>query len=314
MQGIAGRNVTVSIIYDVPDWAYHRRAMALCKYVQPPYIVRAYSWEDVKNGTADLATDVIFLLDWTLVNHIRARQAKQSALVASFNCTAQRREGMLRTLAAKVDAVIVNNLTGWLTRGNADNCTFIPNGVDTEVFRPTVPWSERPNRALWCSSASKHLAKGWRTLHFASERLAAHGFELECRIVSPSPRLNAQQMVEWYNSGRYILSVAPPDYEATPNTISEGVACGCVAVSTRGGNIMQWGDDCNNCVFIEPDSVKDLLGGVRRAKRAGRRMSVAGREQIETRYGYHNTAPAFFEVFEQAIARRKKWRNHPMGR
>lgn len=300
-----GDQMNVVIVYDVPDWAYHRRAQGLARYAATPEVrISMASWAEVTADRGTLAeADVVFLLDWTLINATRARMPKDAALIASYNCSAIRRPGSLRRVAEKADWVIVNNKSGYDARGDATNCTFIPNGYDPAVFRSLAPWEDRPDRALWCSSDSKAKAKGRDILARAIPAFETLKFDLSC-VVPPYKRLTAKEMADWYNSGRYVLSVAPPDYEATPNTITEGVACGCIAVSTWGGNIMQWGQGSDNCVIIDPDP-DSLVAGLRLAREQGAAMAERGRLAVEERYSYADHATVFRYMFT-AVHRRKQ--------
>jgi len=295
----------IAVVYDVPGWAYERRANALLRYAPMDFQVDtcAVADESTRVAISGGNVDLVFLLDYSVSATIAkwCREAK-IPIVVSHNSGPLRRREWLRALCRAADYVICNNVETFEGRSpGCGNCCAIPNGVDTEVFRPLTAPHGRPDRCLWCGAKAKTY-KGWLDVIEPLRPLAeAAGFECDFRLVrNRDDYLDLRHQVEWYNNGAYILSAATEGHEGTPNTILEGVACGCVAVSTRSGNINEWGVDRQNCVLScrSPQAFLDALCYARDHRSD---LAEAGQSLICSQWSYRVRAPHYFALFRKIL-------------
>ena len=296
------RRKQILILYDVPDWAYFRRAEALRKYAPKDVDV----WIQPADVAAVLckSCDLVFLLDYVQAERVKAIINGRCPLVASFNSGPARRQKEYSWLHSVADHVVVNNRERFEHDPRFNNSTWITNGVDTEIFRPIVPFEQRPQRVLWCGSDIKPCKRYEQILKPLKAAAMEAGFECDFRPMrSPSAGMSTNELVAWYNSGRYVACASTPGHEGTPNLITEGVACGCLAISTMTGNILEWGTDCHDCMICHP-SWQAFLAALRlaRADCAERKASI-GAGVVAARYAYAHHAAEYFNLFARLIAK-----------
>jgi hypothetical protein len=127
-------------------------------------------------------------------------------------------------------------------------------GVDLEVFRPLVPFENRPRRILWMGSELNSSVKGYEAIATElREKLSRAGFECDFRIMDSfgTKILSQDEMVRWYNTGRVLLCTST--VEGTPNVAFEAAACGCALISTRVGNMPELIRNRENGLLVEPN-------------------------------------------------------------
>lgn len=296
----------IGIIYDVPGWAYERRANALKKYAPPEFDVRTVALRNLRacDFVRSHDFDLLFLLDYAATEVVLdITKTQRAPLVVSYNSGPARRRGWLRELCRKVDYVICNNVEQFEARPHgSDNCCAISNGVDTEIFRNARHLNDRNNRCLWYGLEAKTW-KGWSEVIQPLKQLAEEeGFECDFRLVKTRDDIiSLEDMVAWYNSGAYILSASADGHEATPNSILEGMACGCIAVSTRSGNIAEFGIDCENCAIVPERTPEAFLEALRYARVHRARLSREGYSIIRQEWAYDVRAQYFFAAFKAVI-------------
>ena len=121
--------------------------------------------------------------------------------------------------------------------------------------------------------------------------LPAHGFEPDFRPCPNGPIMDTEELRAWYNSGAYILCASQS--EASANTVTEAVACGCVAVTTPVGNAAEWGVDGENCVIVS----RPREGSLAALLQARMNRVATARAGIETvkQYDYRGIAKQYWE-------------------
>lgn len=287
----------VLAIYDQENWAYHRRAQALQQWAPPRWTVDAVALPQL-DYSALSQYQLIYLLDYAHTDTVAANRLKfapRVPFVVSFNADPNRRDAWWERVAGQATWVVAVNRDRYKQRRKVRNCCCISNGVSLRQFRYTTPIMDRPDRILWVASAKAGGEKGYQDiLQVAKPELEAAGFECDFRVVrKPSDRLDAAGQSAWYNSGSYILCVS--ESEGTANTITEGAACGCVPVSTRVGNIMEWGEHQRNCVLIDR-TVKGLVQGIIDARNRKEQLGPAAREKMQS-WDWRFRSQCYFQLF-----------------
>jgi glycosyltransferase involved in cell wall biosynthesis len=257
------------IIADTPGWCFDRRAAALQDYAPAGWEVRIEY-----NGLREFSeiplewADAVFLMDPKKVPGLRTyftAAGLEMPLVSTHNSGVGRPGySMAETLQA-ADYVIVNNYAAWAAGrfGKREyRACNISNGVDLRVFKSLTPWASRPNRALWIGSNTKaddiDDVKGYRTILAPLQRLlpVTSRVEPDFRTAVPgNGSMTADEMVDWFNSGRYVVCTSKS--EGTPNIVLEGAACGCAVVSSAVGNVPELVINGRNGVVVNR---RDTLG------------------------------------------------------
>lgn len=285
----------ILIIYDVHVdtdegrlmWAYGRRAEALQKYAPEDMSIDICQTLDTPwNSIGEY--DLVFNMEYLAPNRQRfKRSAPNVPLVGSYNSDSNRRLERWPKPHQEFDFLIVNNMDMFEYQGRPQKTCCISNGVDTDVFQQTVPIAEREHRILWYGSSNPKKGKGWQELiEPAQKELESRGFICDFTPIdniTAGTVLPVQGLVEKYNTASYILCASRS--EGTPNSSLEGMACGCVLVSTQVGNALEFGQQNENMVFIDR-SVESLIAGLECARHHRERLSEAGRNTMNLKWSY----------------------------
>jgi len=293
----------VAIVYDVPGWAYHRRALILRRYA-PQFgdvLLARYNVPDLADLLVDC--DLVYLMAYGACSRIRSLLPAATILVCGFNVGAGYRRERYLELAKSADHVIFNNFDNWEHHGRPVNSSWISNGVDLAQFYITGPIITRQPRALSIGS-EYHLVhnddlKGTQLLAEIQPALEAAGIVCDFRTVdSNNPPMSADEMRDWYNTGT--IYVVASRHEGTPNPALEAAACGCAVVATRVGNMPELIRHGVNG-FLVDRSPHGLLEGILQANAANPAMAVAMAAAIE-KWDWKYRATQYWDLFTRLVA------------
>ena len=297
----------ILIIYDVPGWAYWRRAMALKKYAPNDFVVDLSSNDEVKRK--DFRNyQLVFNLDYMVRGYDKRiqRERLNTILVISHNrdpygprvsfpdsYNPARQHGFL----------IVNNFECYNHYGRLPYSCNISNGVDADFWKCLTPIEEREKRVIWTGSGNPKKGKGWHNVLVPLKaQLELRGFIPEFREFPVGGVLKTwawptEKMLDWYNSAFAVVCAS--EHEGTPNITLEGMTCGCVPVSTNVGNIREFGRDKENCVICERNIVS-FVDGIEYAWEHRKQLSDAARETMKP-WAYEHRAKYFFQLFRRLV-------------
>lgn len=286
------------------EWAYSRRSAALQKYAPEDMKIDRCQTSEIPWGNIS-NYDLVFNLDYT--NPARSRFKQESpdtVLCVSYNSDSNRRLERWSTAYTQADYLIVNNEDMYSFKGRVPNSCCIANGVDTNIFKPTTPISEREHRIFWRGSSNPRKGKGWlEVIKPAIPLLEKEGFICDMSPIDDiesGTTLTQEELVKLYNQCSYVMIASLA--EGTPNIILEGVACGCVAVSTPVGNILEWGKHCENCV-LSSRNVESFVECFKYARVKREELSVAGAKEMHDNWSYGDgeRAQYFYQLWRRLI-------------
>lgn len=301
----------VLVVYDIPGWAYWRRANAIQKFAPADVEVDIADCMNAKWQRCN-RYDVIFLIEYThalIARKMLTKHGSKTPLVISHNSDSRRRHELWKKVTTNADYVICNNKEVFDFHKRPKNTCCISNGFDPDLFRSTVPIADRPHKAIWCGSSGHKKGKGYHEILLPlAGLLKRERFECEFRPIDgngwnenkePNRKIvyGDSKLLDWYNSASYVVCASKT--EGTPNYLLEAAACGCVPVSTRVGNILEFGRDRNNCVFAERD-IKSFVEAMKVAKETRKRLHESILADMDS-WQYQHRAPYFFALFK-AIA------------
>jgi glycosyltransferase involved in cell wall biosynthesis len=250
---------TVRFLYDASGWAYYNNGRDLAKYAPPDFrvsLARLLSPSDLPSALGAESPDFIILnrlSDVACVRQELERRQWPTKLIGFWGAGWPHRIEQLVDVVKHVDLVNFANQAYWRNTGMLKNSVCIPLGVDLEVFRPVVPFADRPRRILWMGSELNSSAQGYEAIivHLR-EKLSRAGFRCDFQVTDPFgiQLLSQKEMVEWYNSGRVFLCTGTVD--GMPNVALEAAACGCALISTRVGNMTELIRNGENGLLVDP--------------------------------------------------------------
>lgn len=303
----------VLIIYDVHNdgpkgrllWAYGRRAESLKRHAPPDLSITIACHEEAESLRLDRYA-LVLLIDYQAAISWRDRVRKAGAVFCvQFNKDARsRQKEWARTLDFS-DWVIVNNEHRFHFDGVQPRTCCISNGVEREVFRSLVPTSCRDHRCLWTGGTGHAKRKNYlECIDRLRGPLETRGFSHSFRPVTnitPDQVLGTDEMVKWYNSGSYILNAS--ETEGTPSTMLEGMACGCIPITTDVGNVPEIIRDRENGVIVPSTRPKAFLEAIEYAREHRERLSAGALDSIQSwSYGGENgRAQWFYQLFRRLI-------------
>ena len=173
---------------------------------------------------------------------------------------------------------------------------FNPRGfqdyVRNDTFFRAIPLvlKEIPNARFVCA----RMAGQPEALHW----LGKLGIEKSVELLAPRPHA---EMAEIYRSAQILVS--PSTHDGTPNTLLEGMACGCFPVAGDLESIREWITDGVNGLLVDSGDPSALAEAILRAvKNKDLRAQAAGLNQeiiVERAEFTRNMARA--EVFYQKV-------------
>lgn len=139
-----------------------------------------------------------------------------------------------------------------------DAVVFNPRGfrayVRNDTFFKSIPLvlKERPDARFVCSGmAAEPQALGW---------VSELGIGAAVKLLPP---IAHAEMAAHYRAAQVLVS--PSAHDGTPNTLLEGMACGCTPVAGDLESIREWISDGQNGLLVDASDPAALAGGILRA-------------------------------------------------
>jgi len=173
-------------------------------------------------------------------------------------------------------------------------CCYTPNGVDTEVFRPSP---RRGNFVASCVAARKN---DWNKGVQKIIRPSCEQSNVEL-INSQSNRTINRNMPEFYNKSHCYICASKS--EGMPLSVLEAAACGCVIISTSCGDIIKLVENEYNG-FLVKRTINDIscaLDIVKSNLPLWHEMSVRMRQTIEDRWSWQLNASRWTNFLQLSL-------------
>src|SRR3990167_1079970 len=173
---------------------------------------------------------------------------------------------------------------------------YTPNGVDTDLFKPTTPLSmEGPLRVGFAGTAKgiHDRRKGLR--EYAIPACEKAGVELVAAVARTETALPPSAMPAFHNS--YDVFLLPSSSEGFSIALLEAAACGRLVISTRVGGSTELIRDGVNGFLVDRtvDAIADRLRGLRDNRKQMQEIGAAMRQKVEKLWSWKVRAPAWLE-------------------
>ena len=212
----------------------------------------------------------------------------------------------------------------------AGRCRVVPNGIDTELFRPLPGIEREPGRIIVTNSADMPL-KG--LTHLLAAVAAARIEHPRLRLIvigKPNRNGNVERLVAdlgiapWVrftgrisdadlvrHYARASLAVVPSIYEGFGLPAGEAMACAVPVISTTGGALPEVVGDAG--LLVPPAdpaalarAIRELLEGPQHARELGRR----GYERVHRHFSWRRAAQQTVDAYREAIDGHRRFRPH----
>ena len=199
--------------------------------------------------------------------------------------------------------------------------TVIPNGIDIEIFKPSLIKKSLSFRIVTTASADIPL-KGLRHLILALPRVIRQFPLTSLTVIGKSPEksnlnkliddldledkitfrsgISEKEIVKTYHDSD--IAVIPSLYEGFGFGAGEAMACGVPLISTDSGGLKQVIGDA--ALKIKPGSVNEIEDGILKLfseEKIRQDLAEKGRERMEEYFDWKIAALAYIEVFKKII-------------
>lgn len=296
----------VRLLYDVHGWAYHRRCQALQKYAPEDFEVTIGGryGQALREKSYDLVLQLCYSCTGNVRNHCDKAGYRNIVVVTGINVGWKAGRGYLRPALKNGDWVVFNSKKAWVKAGRPKRTSYISNGVDREIYRPTIPIAQRKPCVLSIGSKFHRANKGFDDILRPLEtQLKQHGIPSDFRCVnSHSPnRMSAEEMNAYYNTGT--IYVVASRTEGTPNPALEAASAGCVLVATRVGNMPELIEHGVNGMLVERN-VKAMPEAVLKCQKNYAEMASAMQAAIEP-WHWKTRGEQYFDLFRRLIEEKR---------
>jgi glycosyltransferase involved in cell wall biosynthesis len=240
---------------------------------------------------------------------------------------------MTRTLLKRVQAVIIvlsSRMKHYLQENDFElpGTVCIPNGVDTDRFRPAIPQSQGEEHAhtVVCVSKSRYekgidvLLQAWRIVHEQipeARLIIIGGGPLQEQFEKMASALGISESIELaglksdipHQLHRGAISVLPSRWEGMPNALLEAMASGmaCVATQVSGSeDLIQHG---LNGMLVPPEDYEQMaraLITLLRDPELVRKYGFEARHTVEQYYTLNHVTHQYVEVYQNIINKKQR--------
>lgn len=202
----------------------------------------------------------------------------------------------------------------------AAHTRVVPNGIDTDLFRPLEGVAREPGRVIVTNSADMPLKGLAHLLRAGAEVLRARPLRLVvvgtpnaggavARLVRAlalgdavefTGRVSDAELVHQY--ARASAAVVPSVYEGFGLPAGEAMACGTPVVSTTGGALPEVVGDAG--LLVPPADPGALAAAIRRVldhPAYGRELGRRGRQRVHRHFTWRRAAELTVSVYREAI-------------
>jgi glycosyltransferase involved in cell wall biosynthesis len=185
----------------------------------------------------------------------------------------------------------------------ADPVIVNPRGfrayVKNEAFFKSIPLvlAKRSDARFVCSSMQGEAQ--------ALKWIRGLGIEHAARLDPPFPHA---QMGEVFRAAQIVVS--PSVHDGTPNSLIEGMACGCFPIAGDLESIREWIAPGQNGLLVDPADPHSIAGAILAAlEKEDLRREAAGLNAniISVKAEYGRTMERVVEFYEMAIQGNREW-------
>jgi hypothetical protein len=192
------------------------------------------------------------------------------------------------------------SIDNWGYNKNDSSVQVIRHAVNTDLFKPTIPFAERNNTVL--EVANDFVNRDW-CLNFSQYMRVTAG--LPCTRVGDTPGFSLpakddKDLANFYATSRVFINTH--HISPIPMSLLEAMSAGCACVSIKSAAIPEYIQDGKNGFIVDNDkdmrsALEFLLGNVKEAERIG----TAARQTILEKCSMDRFTTEWNELFQKVI-------------
>lgn len=200
-----------------------------------------------------------------------------------------------------------NTLAEKVNYGDTDVCV-IPNGVDLEYFKPTVPSSFVPFVVGFAGNVGTSITmqyKGYSLIVNATCSMYPEVI-LETALYKIKQLPHKDMPTRFYHKIHCLINASVA--EGCSNVITEALACGVPVICTKAGYHGEYLTHLENCLFIErtPTSIQEAILTLKNNPDLWKCLSVNGRKFAEEHHCIQRVAAHYDTVFQTILANTRR--------
>lgn len=212
-------------------------------------------------------------------------------------------------LATKILVPSEYSLSTFLDAGiDPSKLVVIGRGVDTQLYRPVDQDTDRPFRLLFCGRVSerkgiRQVLQAWQTAALpGAELLVVGAVAKDVEDILKQPQPSGVRFLGFQADPAPIMQSCDAQillsrHEGMAKSLLEGAACGLATLATeRCGFPLQEGVNGFLLPRKDTDKTAEALRFLYENREQCRRMGMAGRLEIETRFSWESFAKCFREA------------------
>jgi len=293
----------ILITYDVEDWAYHKNAKILQKYLQPFYDIEIISDQDKRGLLAHVNTvtyDLLFLQWFPDVDIFYRMYRLPYPVVTQVTSSVffkMHSEGWNTLFEVPLIVSKSRQYYEKLKEIMGEERTRLAYHVnDFELFQPVIG---RRNENFTVGYVGRDCEIANENKGHSFIKAACDSLGVEFRIAGFENRLPYERMPEFYHS--IDVAVCASRHEGAPNSMLEAGLCGTPIITTRVGQIQEMVTDGHNGFFCERNSM-DIAKKIAKLRDDRQLYDAMSKNISETSHEYAELAvKQWRDFFEEAI-------------
>ena len=193
---------------------------------------------------------------------ILSGKSKNNKVLVSFQ------NDPIHELGSKVFNFIKRNTNGWIFKNNSDLITdefsfYLPNGVNTKFFKPMDKQVARKrlnlnSDAIYVLFVSSNKVRKQKRYDRFSETVTILKEKYNYNNIQEIKLINTSRDKIPFYFNAVDIHLLSSDFEGSPNSVKESMACNTPVISTNVGNVAELLENVKGCYVSENNTPEEL--------------------------------------------------------
>ena len=236
----------VAILYDEKGWAWWLRTQNISKYISDDIAITSIQHQERFDHTQ---YDFVVAYEEYLLSSLTG--VPKDKIIVGCSCPRYLDKTVRALAEGRARAMLINNYEGWRQTRHLGNAYCCQNGVDDDIFYPTI--HHHTNVVACWIGHSQSIGKKGLSIIQAACKLADVKL-----IILDRAKTDVIHSQEWIRDNIYrsaSVYICASLWEGTPNPALEAMMCGLPVISTRVGNMPEIIIDGYNGYLVDRDPI-----------------------------------------------------------